>query len=94
VLFCAATTYRLLLQDPNLERTHDLSSLRMCVSTGEPLPATVYDEWHRRTGVEILDGIGSTEMFHIFISARPGRIRAGSTGPAVPGHEARVVDEP
>lgn len=93
VLFCAATTYRLLLQDPNLERAHDLSSLRMCVSAGEPLPATVYDEWHRRTGVEILDGIGSTEMFHIFISARPGRVRAGSTGTAVPGYEARVVDE-
>ena len=93
VLFCAATTYRLLLQDPDLERTHDLSSLRMCVSAGEPLPATVYDEWHRRTGVEILDGIGATEMFHIFISARPGRIRAGSTGTAVPGYEARVVDE-
>jgi 2-aminobenzoate-CoA ligase len=93
VLFCAATTYRLLLQDPNLGRTSDLSSLRVCVSAGEPLPAAVYEEWHRRTGVEILDGIGSTEMFHIFISARPGRIRAGSTGTVVPGYEARVVDE-
>lgn len=92
VLFCAATTYRLLLQDPNLERTHDLSSLRVCVSAGEPLPATVYEEWRRRTGVEILDGIGSTEMFHIFISARPGLVRAGSTGTPVPGYEARVVD--
>jgi 2-aminobenzoate-CoA ligase len=92
VLFCAATTYRLLLQDPNLERTHDLSSLRVCVSAGEPLPATVYDEWRRRTGVEILDGIGSTEMFHIFISARQGLVRAGSTGTPVPGYEARVVD--
>jgi 2-aminobenzoate-CoA ligase len=93
VLFCAATTYRLLLQDPNLERTHDLSSLRLCVSAGEPLPATVYEEWRRRTGVEILDGIGSTEMFHIFISARAGQVRAGSTGTPVPGYEARVVDE-
>ena len=93
VLFCAATTYRLLLQDPNLGRTSDLSSLRVCVSAGEPLPAAVYEEWHRRTGVEILDGIGSTEMFHIFISGRPGRIRAGSTGTAVPGYDARVVDE-
>jgi 2-aminobenzoate-CoA ligase len=93
VLFCAATTYRLLLQDPNLGRTSDLSSLRVCVSAGEPLPGAVYEEWHRRTGVEILDGIGSTEMFHIFISARPGRIRAGSTGTVVPGYEARVVDE-
>lgn len=93
VLFCAATTYRLLLQNPNLERAHDLSSLRLCVSAGEPLPAGVYEEWRRRTGVEVLDGIGSTEMFHIFISARPGHIRAGSTGIPVPGYEARVVDE-
>ena len=93
VLFCAATTYRLLLQDPNLERNHDLSSLRLCVSAGEPLPAAVYNEWRRRTGVEILDGIGSTEMFHIFVSARAGQVRAGSTGTPVPGYEARVVDD-
>jgi 2-aminobenzoate-CoA ligase len=93
VLFCAATTYRLLLEDPNLAHAHDLSSLRLCVSAGEPLPAAVYEEWHRRTGIEILDGIGSTEMFHIFISARAGRVRPGSTGTAVPGYEARVVDE-
>jgi len=93
VLFCAATTYRVLLQDPNLERTHDLSSLRLCVSAGEPLPAAVYEEWHRRTGIEILDGIGSTEMFHIFISARPGQVRAGSTGTVVPGYQARVVND-
>jgi 2-aminobenzoate-CoA ligase len=93
ILFCAATTYRRLLQDPNLERAHDLSSLRLCVSAGEPLPAGVYTEWRRRTGVEILDGIGSTEMFHIFISGRPGQVRAGSTGTAVPGYEARVVDD-
>ena len=93
LLFCAATTYRLLLQDPDLERRHDLRSLRLCVSAGEPLPAAVYEEWRRRTGVEILDGIGSTEMFHIFISGRAGYVRAGSTGTPVPGYEARVVDE-
>jgi 2-aminobenzoate-CoA ligase len=93
VLFCAATTYRLLLQDPELERKNDLSPLRLCVSAGEPLPAAVFEEWHRRTGIEILDGIGSTEMFHIFISARSAQVRAGSTGTVVPGYEARVVDE-
>jgi 2-aminobenzoate-CoA ligase len=93
VLFCAATTYRVLLQDPDFERAHDLSSVRLCVSAGEPLPAAVYEEWYRRTGLEILDGIGSTEMFHIFISARQGKVRAGSTGTAVPGYEVRVVDE-
>jgi 2-aminobenzoate-CoA ligase len=92
ILFCAATTYKILLQDPNLETTYDLSSLRLCVSAGEPLPAVVYREWHRRTGIEILDGIGSTEMFHIFISARAGQVRPGSTGTIVPGYEARVVD--
>ncbi len=93
VLFCAATTYRLLLQDPDLERKYELGSLRACVSAGEPLPAAVYTEWHRRTGIEILDGIGSTEMFHIFISATPGEVRPGATGRTVPGYEARVVDD-
>src|SRR5205807_8107154 len=93
ILFCAATTYRILLQDPDLERKYDLRSLRLCVSAGEPLPATVYREWQQRTGVEILDGIGSTEMFHIFISARADAVRPGSTGTVVPGYDARVVDE-
>ena len=93
ILFCAATTYRLLLQHPGFERVHDLRSLRVCVSAGEPLPAAVYQEWRRRTGIDILDGIGSTEMFHIFISARQGTVRPGSTGTPVPGYEARVVDE-
>jgi 2-aminobenzoate-CoA ligase len=92
VLFCAATTYRVLLQDPDLERKNDPARCA-CVSAGEPLPAAVYEEWHRRTGIEILDGIGSTEMFHIFISARPEVPRAGSTGTVVPGYEARVVND-
>jgi 2-aminobenzoate-CoA ligase len=93
ILFCAATTYRILLQDPQLETRYDFRSLRLCVSAGETLPAAVYREWVRRTGVEILDGIGSTEMFHIFISARAGSVRAGATGTVVPGYEARVVDD-
>ncbi len=92
ILFCAATTYRMLLQDPTLEREHDLSSLRSCVSAGETLPASVYEEWLRRTDIRILDGIGSTEMFHIFISARPEAVRPGSTGLPVPGYQAKVVD--
>jgi 2-aminobenzoate-CoA ligase len=93
VLFCAATTYRLLLQRPDLETRYDWRSLRVCVSAGEPLPATVYREWRRRIGTEILDGIGSTEMFHIFISSTLGNVRPGSTGTVVPGYEAVVVDE-
>jgi 2-aminobenzoate-CoA ligase len=93
LLFCSATTYRLLLQHPNLERGHNLRSLRYCVSAGETLPAAVFEEWRNRTGVEILDGIGSTEMFHIFISSKAGAVRPGATGTAVPGYQAKVVDE-
>lgn len=69
------------------------SSVRRCVSAGEALPAPLYDRWLERTGLEILDGIGSTEILHIFISNRPGRARAGSSGEIVPGYEARLVDE-
>jgi 2-aminobenzoate-CoA ligase len=93
ILFCAATTYRMLLQDPALETAHDLKSLRYCVSAGEPLPAAVCEEWQRRTGVTILDGLGSTEMFHIFVSARPDAVRPGATGLVVPGYAAKVVDD-
>ena len=93
LLFCAATTYRMLLQDASFEHTYDLSSLRLCVSAGETLPAIVFKEWYRRTGVEILDGLGATEMFHIFISARAGSVRPGATGTPVPGYEAKVVDD-
>ena len=93
ILFCSATSYRMLLQDPALERSYDLRALRACVSAGEPLPAAVYQEWKKRTGIEILDGIGSTEMFYIFISARPGEVKPGATGTTVPGYQARVVDE-
>ena len=93
VLSCGATTYKLLLQTVDLEQRFDLSALRLCVSAGEPLPKSVHDEWVERTGVEVLDGLGTTEMFHIFVSVRPGDRRPGSTGRAVPGYEVRVVDE-
>lgn len=71
----------------------DLSSLRVCVSAGEALPAGLYRRWKEMTGLEIVDGIGSTEALHIFISNRPGDVRPGATGQVVPGYEARVVDE-
>ena len=93
ILFCAATTYKLFLQIPDLERRHDLGSLRLCVSAGEPLPRPVYDEWVARTGVEALDSLGTTEMFHVFICQQVGRIRPGATGLPVPGYEARIVDD-
>jgi benzoate-CoA ligase len=69
----------------------DLSSLRMSLSAGEALPESLYAEWKQRTGVEILDGIGSAEMFHIYISNRPDDVRPGSLGRIVPGYEAQVV---
>jgi benzoate-CoA ligase len=71
----------------------DLSSVRLCVSAGEALPRAIYERWLERFGVEILDGIGSTEILHIFISNRAGAVRPGSSGQLVPGYEARVLDE-
>jgi len=71
----------------------DLSSVRMCVSAGEALPAKIFEDWRLRVGLEILDGIGSTEMLHIFISNREGQARAGSSGQVVEGYAARLTDD-
>jgi benzoate-CoA ligase len=71
---------------------HDLSSLRFCLSAGEALPAELYERWRRTFGVEILDGIGSAEMFHIYITNRMGDVRPGSLGRIVAGYEAEIVD--
>src|SRR5919199_4961865 len=71
---------------------HDLSSLRFCLSAGEALPAELYERWLRTFGVEILDGIGSAEMFHIYITNRPGDVKPGSLGRIVAGYEAEIVD--
>jgi benzoate-CoA ligase family protein len=76
-----------------VEKKYDLRSLRFCVSAGEALPATTFERWRDRFGVEIVDGIGSTEMLHIFVSNWPGRCVAGSSGQVVPGYQARIVDE-
>ncbi len=72
---------------------HELSSVRVCVSAGEALPVDIFERWKQRFGIEIIDGIGSTEMLHIFLSNRPGDIKPGSTGKPVPGYELRLVDE-
>ena len=93
VAFCAPTSYRLMLAVPDLTRRFDLGALRVGVSAAEPLPAATWEAWRKVTGVELLDGIGSTEMFHIFISSSPGRVRPGATGEAVPGYDCRVVDD-
>jgi benzoate-CoA ligase len=71
----------------------DFSSVRVCVSAGEPLAGTIRERWHERTGADILDGIGSTECCHIFISNRPGDVRSDCTGIVVPGYEVRILDE-
>jgi 2-aminobenzoate-CoA ligase len=90
-LFTAPTGYRAMLgKAPAGSRA--LDSLRTCVSAGEPLPASVSDAWFDRTGIRIIDGIGSTEMLHIFIASRPEDAKPGSTGTAVPGYEAMIVD--
>ncbi|MCG5216080.1 benzoate-CoA ligase family protein [Streptosporangium sp. KLBMP 9127] len=70
----------------------DLSSLRICTSAGEPLPPELHRRWTDTFGVEVLDGIGSSEVYHIYLSNRPGRVRPGSLGEVVPGYRARVVD--
>jgi 2-aminobenzoate-CoA ligase len=74
-------------------RGHDTSSLRKCVSAGEALPAATRRLWKDATGIEIIDGIGSTEMFHIFISATEAQARGGATGLVVPGYEAAILDD-
>jgi len=78
---------------PDPDADHELASVRLCISAGEALPAELFQRWKRRFGREILDGIGSTEMLHIFLSNRPGEVRPGSTGKPVPGYELRIVDE-
>ncbi len=72
---------------------HDLSSIRYCVSAGEALPADIYKRWKRQTGLKILDGIGSTEALHIFISNRPNDTKPGTSGRMVHGYEAKIIDE-
>ncbi|MFD4865437.1 AMP-binding protein [Streptomyces sp. NPDC058412] len=90
VLFTAPTAYRAIMA---AGAARQLSGLRRCVSAGEALPAAVWEEFHAATGLRIIDGIGATEMLHVFISASDGEIRPGSTGRPVPGYRARVVDE-
>jgi benzoate-CoA ligase len=93
IFFGVPTLYAAMLQVKEAEKRYDLSSLRRCVSAGEALPEAIYNRWRERFGVEILDGIGTTEILHIFLSNPPGRARPGSTGLAVPGYEARIVDD-
>jgi benzoate-CoA ligase len=93
LFFGVPTLYAAMLQVKDAERRFDLSSLRLCVSAGEALPEELYRRWRDRFGVETLDGIGTTEILHVFLSNRPGQARPGSTGVPVPGYEAVIVDD-
>ena len=89
-LYTAPTAYRAMA---DIAGGYDLSSLVKCVSAGETLPKATWEAFHAATGIPIVDGLGSTEMLHIFVSASRQEMRAGLTGRAIPGYEARVVDE-
>ena len=91
ICFTAPTAYRAMMAA--MDNGADLSSLRLAVSAGETLPAPVFESWTKRTGKPILDGIGSTELLHIFITNRTGSAVAGTTGTPVTGYEAKIVDE-
>ncbi|GAB4432468.1 MAG: benzoate-CoA ligase family protein [Chloroflexi bacterium OHK40] len=90
LFFSVPTLYNAILNTPGAEH-YDLSSVRLCVSAAEALPPEVWRRWKERFGLTILDGIGSTEMLHIFLSNTPERLRPGSSGVPVPGYDARLV---
>jgi benzoate-CoA ligase len=93
IFYGVPTLYAAMLQVKEAEKRYDLSSLRTCVSAGEALPAEIYNRWRERFRVEVLDGIGTTEILHIFLSNLPGKAKPGSSGVPVPGYEATIVDE-
>src|SRR5213078_3412305 len=93
LFFAVPTAFAAMLQVADAERLYDLLSVRLCLSAGEPLPKPIYERWRERFGLEILDGIGSTEMCHTFIANRRGTVCPGSSGTLVPGYEAMVVDD-
>jgi len=92
VFFGVPTLYNAILAFPD-RRRYDLSSLRLCISAAEALPAEIWRRWKEEFGLVILDGIGTTEMLHIFMSNTPEALRPGSSGKPVPGYEVKVVDD-
>src|SRR5438445_5046346 len=94
VFFAVPTFYAAILREAERPDSRvDFSSVRMCVSAGETLPAEIFNAWKRQFGIEVLDGIGSTEMLHVFISSVPGKCKPGSCGFPVPGYEVKIVDD-
>ena len=91
LFFSVPTLYAQMLQEAERD-SYCLDSVRLAVSAAEPLPAEIFRRWQRTFGIEILDGIGSTEALHIYLSARPRNVKPGSTGKAVPGYKLRIVD--
>jgi benzoate-CoA ligase len=92
IFYAVPTLFAALLASPELPKRGELK-MRLCTSAGEALPADIGRRWTEHFGVEILDGIGSTEMLHVFLSNRPGQVRYGTTGVPIPGYELRVLDE-
>ena len=93
IFYGVPSLYTALLAHTDIGKGAGSDRLRLCVSAGEALPAHIGERWREVVGVDVLDGIGSTEMLQTFLSNRPGDIRYGSTGKPVPGYEARIVDE-
>lgn len=91
VFFSVPALFSAIVSDPMADGA--LDSVRFCVSAAEPLPAVTFESWRERFGTEIVDGIGSTEMLHIYCSNRPGKVAPGTSGWPVPGYELRLVDE-
>lgn len=92
IFFGVPTLYNSLLSSPEMPKREELA-LRCCTSAGEALPADIGIRWSQATGVDILDGVGSTEMLHVFLSNRPGDVRYGTTGRPVPGYQVKIVDD-
>jgi len=90
ICFTAPTAWRVITSKV---KEYDISSLRKCVSAGETLPLKVWQDWYDATGLKIIDGIGATEMLHIFISSNENNIKPGATGKAITGYEAKIIDE-
>ena len=88
-IYTAPTAYRAMLAKVG---DYDLSSLKVCISAGEHLPRATWEAWHEATGIALVDGLGATELLHIFVSASGDDIRPGATGKAIPGYEARLID--
>jgi 4-hydroxybenzoate-CoA ligase len=93
IFFGVPTLYAAMLNDPDCVPENGSAKLRLCISAGEALPEDVARAWKNKFSLEILDGIGSTELLHIFLSNRPGDARYGTSGTPVPGYEARLADE-